>query len=138
MIAAVADVGRPSVSIGTRTPAAEALLAASGPATPSDRAFAEFLRFRRELLLDVVAQKGRDLGAARGHGPDGKTDGGAAQPWFPRPLPFLERHPERARERDDLVLAEAVARGDVERFPDRDQTDRDRKTTRLNSSHLGS
>src|SRR5215467_8331189 len=35
MIAAVADVGKPSVSIGTRTPAEEALLAASGPATPS-------------------------------------------------------------------------------------------------------
>ena len=35
MIAAVAEVGRPSVSIGTSTPAAEALLAASGPATPS-------------------------------------------------------------------------------------------------------
>src|SRR5215207_7085101 len=35
MIAAVAEVGRPSVSRGTSTPAAEALLAASGPATPS-------------------------------------------------------------------------------------------------------
>ena len=35
MIAAVADVGRPSASIGTSTPAAAALLAASGPATPS-------------------------------------------------------------------------------------------------------
>src|SRR5262249_38864114 len=89
-----------------------------------DRAFAELLRFRRELLLDIVAQKGRDLGAARGHGPDGKPDGGPAQPWFPRPLPFLERHPERARERDDLVLAEAVARRDVERLPDREQTHR--------------
>jgi hypothetical protein len=35
MMAAVAEVGRPKVSIGTSTPAAEALLAASGPATPS-------------------------------------------------------------------------------------------------------
>jgi hypothetical protein len=35
MIAAVAVVGRPSVSSGTSVPAAEALLAASGPATPS-------------------------------------------------------------------------------------------------------
>ena len=35
MIAAVADVGRPRVSSGTSTPAADALLAASGPATPS-------------------------------------------------------------------------------------------------------
>jgi hypothetical protein len=33
--AAVAVVGRPRVSIGTRPPAAEALLVASGPATPS-------------------------------------------------------------------------------------------------------
>ena len=35
MIAAVALVGSPRASIGTRVPAAEALLAASGPATPS-------------------------------------------------------------------------------------------------------
>ena len=33
--AAVALVGSPRDSIGTRVPAAEALLAASGPATPS-------------------------------------------------------------------------------------------------------
>ena len=32
---AVAVTGRPSASIGTNMPAAEALLAASGPATPS-------------------------------------------------------------------------------------------------------
>ena len=35
MIAAVALVGSPSVSSGTSVPAAEALFAASGPATPS-------------------------------------------------------------------------------------------------------
>ena len=35
MTAAVAVVGMPSVSSGTRLPAAEALLVASGPATPS-------------------------------------------------------------------------------------------------------
>lgn len=35
MTAAVAFVGRPSDSIGTMVPAALALLAASGPATPS-------------------------------------------------------------------------------------------------------
>ena len=35
VIAAVAEVGNPSVSSGTSVPAAEALLAASGPATPS-------------------------------------------------------------------------------------------------------
>ena len=35
MIAAVADVGIPSVSSGTSVPENEALLAASGPATPS-------------------------------------------------------------------------------------------------------
>ena len=33
--AAVADVGKPSASKGTSAPAAFALLAASGPATPS-------------------------------------------------------------------------------------------------------
>ena len=35
MIAAVAEVGRPSERSGASTPAAEALLAASGPATAS-------------------------------------------------------------------------------------------------------
>src|SRR6476469_2441660 len=35
IMAAVAEVGSPSVSNGTSVPAAEALLAASGPATPS-------------------------------------------------------------------------------------------------------
>jgi hypothetical protein len=35
MIAAVAVVGSPSVNSGTSVPAAEALLAAPGPATPS-------------------------------------------------------------------------------------------------------
>jgi DNA-binding NarL/FixJ family response regulator len=35
MTAAVAFVGKPSESIGTRVPAADALFAASGPATPS-------------------------------------------------------------------------------------------------------
>jgi hypothetical protein len=35
MMAAVADVGMPRVSSGISTPAAAALLAASGPATPS-------------------------------------------------------------------------------------------------------
>src|ERR671918_280931 len=35
MTAAVAEVGSPMVSSGTSTPAAAALLAASGPATPS-------------------------------------------------------------------------------------------------------
>src|SRR4029079_17199133 len=35
MMAAVADVGSPSVSSGTSVPAAAALFAASGPATPS-------------------------------------------------------------------------------------------------------
>src|SRR6186997_257698 len=34
-MAAVADVGIPKVNKGTRTPVAEALFAASGPATPS-------------------------------------------------------------------------------------------------------
>ena len=35
MTAEVAVTGRPSASSGTKVPAAEALLAASGPATPS-------------------------------------------------------------------------------------------------------
>ena len=68
-----------------------------------DRTLAELLRRGGELLLDIVAEEGRDLGAARGHGADGKADGGAAQPWLPRPLPFRSRHPERAATKAGLA-----------------------------------
>src|SRR5262249_33523912 len=89
---------------------------------PFDRASAELLRLRGELLFDIVAQKGWDLRAACRHRSDWKTDGRPTQPWLPRPLPFLCRHPERTRKRNDFVLPQAIARGDVERLPDREQT----------------
>ena len=41
MIAAVAEVGMPSVSSGTSVPENDALLAASGPGDALDRALAE-------------------------------------------------------------------------------------------------
>ena len=53
-MAAVADVGSPSVSSGTSTPAAAALLAASGPGDAFDRAVAE-------LAPDRVAAASRRM-----------------------------------------------------------------------------
>ena len=75
MIAAVAEVGRPSVSIGTSTPAAEALLAASGPATPSMAPVVPNSSLCLESFFSIaVGQEGRDLGAAGRHGADREAD----------------------------------------------------------------
>src|SRR5262249_48730147 len=81
MIAAVADVGRPSVSIGTRTPAAEAVLAASGPAAPSIAPFPDPLGFEgsffsayelRKVGISArpagMAPMGKPMAAPRSHG----------------------------------------------------------------------
>src|SRR5215475_9212165 len=82
MIAAVADVGRPSVSIGTSTPAADALLAASGPATPSiapcpnssgffDSRFS--IQYDRNVGISAppagIAPIGNPMNDPRSHGP---------------------------------------------------------------------
>ena len=64
MIAAVADVGSPSVSSGTSVPENEALLAASGPATPSIAPLPNSSGRLRQALLDGVGQERRQLGAA--------------------------------------------------------------------------
>ena len=124
MIAAVAEVGRPSVSIGTSTPAAEALLAASGPATPSIAPVVPNSSVLRQLLLQRVGQEGRDFGAAGRQRADREAEQGAAQPRLPRAPPFLRGHVERAFQRHDLVLAGIAARRDVERLADREQPDR--------------
>ena len=52
------------MSSGTSVPAAEALLAASGPATPSMAPWPNSSGSRREPLLDRVRQQRRQLGAA--------------------------------------------------------------------------
>ena len=64
--AAVAVTGRPSASSGTNMPAAEALLAASGPATPSIAPWpnSSLALAGGDPLLGDVGQERRDLGAA--------------------------------------------------------------------------
>ena len=101
MIAAVAVVGRPSVSSGTSVPAADALLAASGPATPSIAPWPNSSGCLASCLLDRVGQEGADLGAARRHRADREADRRAAQPRLPRARPVLAAHPDRALDRLD-------------------------------------
>jgi hypothetical protein len=62
--------------------------------------------------------------AAGRHGADRKADRGAAQPGFPRAPPLLAGHPQRAAHRDDLVAAEAVSCGEIQRLADREEPDR--------------
>ena len=64
MIAAVAEVGRPSVSSGTSMPATAALLAASGPATPSIAPLPNSSGFLARRFSTQIGEEGRDLGAA--------------------------------------------------------------------------
>ena len=125
-IAAVAEVGRPSVSSGTSTPAADALFAASGPATPSIAPWPNSSGCLRQLLLDRVGQERRNLGAAGRQHAERKADRGAAQPRLPRAPPVVARHPERARasSRSSRRRGSAYAR-DVQRLADREQPDRD-------------
>ena len=80
IIAAVAEVGRPSVSSGTSVPAAEALLAASGPATPSIAPWPNSSGCLVEPLLGRIGQEGRDLGAAGRQRADREAEQRAAQP----------------------------------------------------------
>src|SRR5690606_8734763 len=79
-MAAVAEVGNPSVSKGTRIPAAAALLAASGPATPSiaprpnsSRLLERFLSRAYESMVGSsepppgMAPMGKPMKVPRGH-----------------------------------------------------------------------
>ena len=128
MIAAVAEVGRPSVSSGTSVPAAEALLAASGPATPSIAPLPNSSGCLDSFFSVRVGQEGRDLRAARRHRADREADDGAAQPRLPRALPVLLRHPERALQRLELLRHPARGRR-RRRAPRRRRTGRPRATT---------
>src|ERR1700748_3534933 len=82
MTAAVALVGRPSASMGTNVPAAEALLAASGPATPSIAPLPN-----SSLCLDnrFSVMYDRNVGSSAppaGSGPNGNPNGAPPSPGF--------------------------------------------------------
>ena len=108
MIAAVADVGMPSVSSGTSVPEKEALLAASGPATPSIAPLpnSSWCLLRRFSI--AVGQEGRHLGAARGQRAEREADRRAAQPRLPRALGVGAAEP--ARRRGVLGVVELLGR----------------------------
>ena len=97
------------------------------PGDALDGALAEFLRVLRQPLLGRVGQEGRDLRAAGGKRADGESEGRSAQPGLPRALPVLLGHPERAADGLELLLMDVAARGDVERFADREEADGQRR-----------
>ena len=90
-----------------------------------DSAMAEFGGVPGAPFLEEIGQESRDFGAAGGKDAEGKAEGGAAQPRFPRARPFLARHEERATNGIDLLVAEIGTRGDVDGFADREQPDGD-------------
>ena len=111
MIAAVAEDGRPSVSSGTSTPAAEALLAASGPATPSMAPCPNRSGSSTQPLFDHVGKERRNhRPAARQHA-QREADGRSTQPGLPRSLPVVAAHAREVVQRDDLHLVAAVTPG---------------------------
>src|SRR6185436_5252548 len=80
-MAAVAEVGIPKVNKGTRTPVAAALLAASGPATPSiaplrnsSGCLVSFVSVAYERKVGIseppagMVPKGKPIAVARSHG----------------------------------------------------------------------
>src|SRR3546814_17111471 len=72
-MAAVAEVGRPSVSSGTSTPASAELLAASGPATPSIAPLPNS-SFRLESRFSSMSERKVGISAPpAGRAPHGKT-----------------------------------------------------------------
>jgi hypothetical protein len=130
MIAAVAEVGIPSVSSGTSVPENDALLAASGPATPSI-ALAELLLVAAELALGGVGEERRHLGAAGGQRAEREADAGAPQPRAPRALHVLAGHPvpaplELVLRLHELLVAVAGAqpRRHVQGLADREEPHR--------------
>ena len=104
MIAAVADVGSPSVSSGTSVPENDALLAASGPATPSI-APSPHSASRFEPALGRVGEERRHLRAARRQRAEREADPRTAQPRLPRAPPVRAREPApRALDLEHLLL----------------------------------
>ena len=124
MIAAVAVVGMPSVSRGTRPPAAEALLVGLRAGDALDGSLAELLRVLGQLLLHRVGEEGRDLGATGRHGAEREADRGAAQPRLPRARPVVAGH-LRAVDVHDLERRAAQVRRDPEGLADGEEPDRD-------------
>ena len=80
IIAITALDGMPSVSIGMNEVCAAALLAASGPATPSIAPLPKRSGVARHLLLERVGRKGREHRAAAGQDAERRSpSAGAAQ-----------------------------------------------------------
>ena len=111
---------------GTRTPAAAALLAASGPATPSIApSRPNSSRLGDEAPLDHVREERRDLGAAGGQGADREAEERAPEPRLPGPAQSSRVIQRAARQRVHEDLAAAVPARHVDRLADREEPDQD-------------
>ena len=124
-MAAVADVGSPSVRSGTRTPVTAELLVASGPATPSIAPVPNSSGCFGELALDRIGEERRYFGTARRQSSEREADEGAPQPGFPGASPFVPSHPDLPSDRNDLVGKEPFARHDEQRLAYGEQADRE-------------
>jgi hypothetical protein len=134
MIAAVGDVGMPSVSRGDQRARERGVVGRLGPGHALDRAVAELLRVPGQPLLHGVGEERRHLGAARRHGTEGEADRGAAQPRLPGAPEVAPAQPARLPPatakvvvvgREQLLLAAAAElRRHVERLADREEADR--------------
>ncbi len=116
----------PSVSSGIRAVVTVALLAASGPATPSIAPLvpnsARFWPFASFFSVGV-AQEGRNLGAAGRDAPERRADRGAAQPGGNGALPVAAGHVDLAQ----AVLGfrhPSLVQGCVQHLGHREQADR--------------
>ena len=82
-------------------PAAEALFAASGPATPSIAPLPELFGMLGQLLLGDVGEKGGNLRAAGWYRAEREAERSTAQPGLPGALPVLFAQ-EWPAHRDDV------------------------------------
>ena len=123
----MAEVGSPSVSSGTSTPAAAALFAASGPATPSIAPLPN-----SSGVLATAASRSRRRGrsgsprrrpAARRSGSRARCRAATASTSAASPRGVIQTEPRTGI--DCSCRRVSQAGGDVERLADREQADRD-------------
>ena len=111
------------MSSGTSTPAAAALLAASGPATPSMAPCPNRSGSSTQPLLDHVGKERRDHRAAARQHAQREADRRSAQPRLPRSLPVVAAHAREVVQRHDLHLIAAVTPGLIQGLPHGEESD---------------
>ena len=102
-------------------------MAASGPATPS---IAPLPNSSGCFVSRLSVEYDRNVGISAppaGSAPIGKPNSVPRSHGFHERAQSWRRHPQRAAHRLELVLLLVAARGDVERFANREQADRERR-----------